>query len=318
MGSQGQQRGYPQKLGLSAFGLSLLADVRPPGAWEARPLREPSLQIRSVTAQAIEDSWSDMEALGWEGVIDGARFSVEEGHAGDHLFVHAHRSSHHLSADGTILQCASVSLDDPLSWRIVLDSVLFSVAQIVGYEALHAAAFVGSEGAVAITAGSGGGKSTLLAELLSRGYPLLADDITVLGPRTTLSPRAPGPLLAHPGPPLMNLPADTGAGLGSVIAPAGAENWAAVATHAEAAPLVALVLLERRTGLTTGLHRVDEPLALLMKALLPFPRSHERTRARFELASELAGQASIWVLTADPGTKPGVLADLLLTISRST
>jgi hypothetical protein len=305
---------------LRAFGLSLLTDAaaQPPGAWEPRPFGEPSLQLRSATPKAIENSWSGVKALGWEAMIDGARFSVEEGQAGDHLFVHAHRSSHHLSADGTLLQCSSVSLDDPLSWRIVLDSVLFTVAQIVGYEALHAATYVGPAGAVAITAGSGGGKSTLLATLLSRGYPLLADDITVLGPPSTHGPHPPGPLLAQPAPPVMNLPMQADLGLGSVIARAGEENWTAVATHAEAVPLDSLVLLERRAGLTTDLHRPDQPLALLMKALLPFPRSEERTRARFEMASQLCDQTSIWVLTADPSTEPGVLADLLPSVSAAT
>ncbi|MGO8721737.1 MAG: hypothetical protein ACLQRM_03195, partial [Acidimicrobiales bacterium] len=210
MGSQGQQRGYAQKLGLSAFGLSLLADVTPPGAWEARPIREPSLQIQSVTAQAIEHSWSGLETIAWEAVIDGAPFIVERGIAGDHRFVHGThpdrhgtpsddmasdgtlsdgtRAVHHLSPGASVLQCAPSDPADPSWWRVVLDSVLFTVALLQGYEALHAGALVTPDGAIAITAASGGGKSTLLTELLGRGLELMADDVLVLDSRGTEPP----------------------------------------------------------------------------------------------------------------------------------
>ena len=73
---------------LAAFGLSLRFETPPPGAWEARPLREPSLQISSVAAQAVERSWSGLQEIAWEGVIDGAPFVVERGIEGDHRFVH--------------------------------------------------------------------------------------------------------------------------------------------------------------------------------------------------------------------------------------
>src|SRR5664280_55979 len=130
MESSGRGGGV-QRLGLAAFGLSLLADVPLPGAWEPRRLREPSLQIRSVTAQAIENSWSGLQAIGWEAVIDGARFVVERGIDGDHRFVHgAHpdrsgtrsdgiRAVHHLCADASVLQCAPSDPAEPSWWRVV-------------------------------------------------------------------------------------------------------------------------------------------------------------------------------------------------------
>ena len=133
MESSGQQGGGAQQLGLTAFGLGLLADVPLPGAWETRRLREPSLQIRSVTAQAIENSWSGLEAIGWEAVVDGAPFIVERGIDGDHRFVHgAHpdrsgarsdgaRAVHHLCAEASVLQCARSDPAEPSWWRVVLD-----------------------------------------------------------------------------------------------------------------------------------------------------------------------------------------------------
>jgi hypothetical protein len=187
---------------LAAFGLSLRFETPPPGAWEARPSRDPSLQILSVTAQAIADSWSGLQAIGWEGVIDGAPFVVERGVAGDHRFVHGAppdqhgapsdgtRAVHHLSPDASVLQCAPSDPSEPSWWRVVLDSVLFTVALLQGYEALHAAAIATPDGVIAITAATGGGKSTLLSELLGRGLALMADDVLVLESRGDAPPLA--------------------------------------------------------------------------------------------------------------------------------
>ena len=214
MDSLRQQAGGTPRLGLAAFGLGLIADVPPPGAWKTRPLREPSLQIRSsVNARAIEDSWSGLQEIGWEGVIDGAPFVVERGVEGDHRFVHGAqpdqngmpldgtRAIHHLSADASVLQCAPTDPAEQSWWRVVLDSVLFTVALLQGYEALHAGALATPDGVIAITAASGGGKSILLTELLGRGLALMADDVLVLDSQGTEPP------LAHPAPPLMTIPA---------------------------------------------------------------------------------------------------------------
>jgi hypothetical protein len=321
----GRTSGGAQHLGLTAFGLGLIADVPPPGAWEARPLGGPNLQIRSsVTAQAIEDSWSGLQTIGWEGVIDGAPFVVERGAEGDHRFVHgtqpdqngtplhgsgtpsnAIRAVHHLSADATVLQCAPADPADPSWWRAVLDSVLFTVALLQGYEALHAGAVATPDGAIAITAATGGGKSTLLAELLQRGLALMADDVLVLESRENASP------LAHPGAPLMTVPANIAPAPGALIASVGEERWVAVPAHPEAIPLKALVVLNRSPGLATGLHRAPNPLAALMGSLLSFPRVPERERARFELAGAITSHVPIWELGADPSVDPGTLAGLL-------
>ena len=327
MGSQGQQRGYAQQLGLAAFGLSLITDMPPPGAWEARPLREPSLQIRSVTAQTIEHSWSGFEGMGWEGVIYGAPFVVERGRAGDYRFVHGTRAVHHLSADASVLQCAPSDPADPSWWRVVLDSVLFTVALLQGYEALHAGAIATPDGVIAITAASGGGKSTLLSELLGRGLELMADDVLVLESQGAEAP------LAHPAAPLMTVPAtriptlkeadpsETGeasppeagdAGPPETISSIDDERWIAVPVHPEPLPLQALVVLDRQPGLQLSLHQIQDPLAPLMGSLMNFPRTPERQQTRFDLASVLASKTALWRLTADLSVPPDILADTLL------
>jgi hypothetical protein len=363
MKSPEQKRGATRQSGLTAFGLSLLFDVAPPGSWVAQAAGEaslageagtrgeagaertgslPSLEIRSsISAQAIEDSWSGLQEIGWEGVIDGAPFVVERGVAGDHRFVHGDgtRAVHHLSPDASVLQCAPADPADPSWWRVVLDSVLFTVALLQGYEALHAGAVATPDGVIAITAASGGGKSTLLSELLGRGLALMADDVLVLEARDSahetrdvleargsvlegrgtnsslsLSP------LTYPAPPLMTVPKTRLSRLGEdnysdtpeIICSLDDEHWIAVPVYPEPLRLKSLVLLDRRPGLQLSLEKLEDPLAPLMGSLMNFPRTPERQRARFELASTLASNTTLWRLAADMDTPPDVLADVLL------
>jgi hypothetical protein len=293
----------------------------PPGAWEARRPRQPAVEIRSVSSHTVAGLWSGVLSKGWEGTIDGAHFAVERGAGGDHRFVHGAspdsdgvpseetRAVHHLDASGSVLSCAPSDPTDPRWWRVVLDSVLFTAGLLHGYEALHAAAVVAPDGAIAITAASGGGKSTLLSELLSRGLALLADDVLVLEARGIQAP------LAHPAPPLMTIPATRAASLPiapDVICTVEDELWVAAPVHPEPIPLKALVVLDRRRGGELSLAKIDSPLAPLLDALMKFPRTPDRELVRFELASMIAGTTEQWRLTADLETPPGILADKLL------
>lgn len=326
-----------QRLGRAAFGLSLLTDLTPPGAWEARPLVRPTLRLVSVTPQTVARVWSGKAGIGWEGMIDGARFVVERGRGGDHRFVHGAYPDesgapstgtiaiHHLSADASVLSCAPANAGEPSWWRLVLDSVLYTVAMIQGYEALHTAALATpNDVAIAITAPSGAGKSTLLSELLRRGLTLMADDVLILKPAGTDAP-----VLAHPAPPLMTVPAArlpalaeanfaTKIGVGEPDPPEAivsleGESWIAVPVHPDPLPLRALVVLDRRPECDLSLTEIDEPLAPLLGSLMNFPRTPKRQRARFELASTLAATSTLWRLAADPSVPPDVLADTLLT-----
>lgn len=284
-----------------AFGLGLRFKGTLPGAWLLRG-GEPGLEIRSVGRGEVDDRWSGAGECGWEALIDGAPFVAERGRAGDHRFRHGERSLCHLSADASLLLC---EVDELVGWRVVLDSVLFSVALIAGYEALHAGAIGTEAGALAITAAAGGGKSTLLAELLGAGYPLFSDDVVAL------ETRGDAPPLAHPGPPLMTVPVRVDPPPGEPIAPLGEERWVGVPAAPEPLPLAGLVVLDRRPGLGTGLARVEDPLAVLLRSLLRFPRTAERERSRFELAAAIAAHVPIWVLGAEPSVEPAALAELL-------
>jgi hypothetical protein len=314
-----------------AFGLALLTDLAPPGAWPQGASSpgapgEPPLQVRAASAAAIAALWSGAEAVGWEGTIDGAPFVVERGRGGDHRFVHgaapaadgtpspATRAVHHLCAEARVLSCAPTHPEDPVWWRELLDSTLFTVALLRGYEALHAGAIATPAGALAIAAATGGGKSTLLSELLARGAALMADDVLVLEPRGAAEvPRA------HPAPPAMTVPAARAERLRGALAPPpatiatlGEEHWIAVPVHPGPLPLAALVVLDRARELATALHRDEQPLGALLGALLRYPRTSARERTRFETAAAIAAHAPVWRLEADPSASPAALAELLL------
>jgi hypothetical protein len=292
-----------------AFGLSLDFEQPPPGAWRTVVGEEASVEVRLGARREIEQAWSGGAEIGWEAEIDGARFVAERGQDGDFRFLHGERSLHHLSADLALLRCAFGG-EGPSEWRVVLDSVLFSLALLRGHEALHAGAVATERGAIAIAAGAGGGKSTLLAELLQGGLALFSDDVVVLD-------AAPGGLpLAYPGAPVMTVPAGTAPLPGELIAAVGGESWVGVPTSPDPVPLAALILLDRRPGGATGLHRVGDPFAALIGSLLHFPRTPERERARFELAGTIASQLPIWRLEADLSVDPATLAELVVEASR--
>jgi hypothetical protein len=296
-----------------AFGLDLdFGDLRPPGAWTPREPSSSAVRLELVRPAEIDAVWSGAAAIGWQATIDGAPFTIEIGRDGDHRFLHGHAGRrcdiHHLSADRRLLLCAPSNPDQPLWWRALLDTVLFTVALLHGRQALHAAAVATRAGAIAITARSGGGKSTLLAELLRGGLPLLADDILALEPQRDGAP------LAHPAPPLVTLPAGAGEStpaLGKTIAVLEQERWLAVPTQPTPMPLAAIVLLDRHGDPPGHVRPVSRTLAPLIASLLRFPPTSAREQARFEFAGELSERVPMLALSAPPTAPPARLVELL-------
>jgi hypothetical protein len=287
--------------GYTSFGIPLASSLEFPGAW--RP-SAPRSDATFVAAGELPP-WSGPIESGWQGLLDGEIFDVIRSPTGAHRFLHGDQELFHLSPDHRTLTSAPVAARDSRWWRVLLDSVLFTVSLLRGHDALHAGAVVTPSGAVAIVARSGAGKSTLLAQLLSDGHELVTDDVLFLEPEGDH-------VLAHPGPPLMTLPRERADGVGTPLRDLGDEVWTAVPVVARPIPLSRLVLLDRRTSVPTAICRVEKPLGPLMTHLLRFPRTRERELGRFSLASAVATRAEIWHLIADVQVPPHQLAALVL------
>lgn len=288
-----------------AFGVDLALEPALPGAWATRTPRQPPVRVMICGPADVASAWSGEAAPGWQARLgDGERFRCTRGCAGDHRFAYGARATFHLSEDGSLLRCAPEDPHD-LAWqRVLLDSVLVSVALLHGHEALHAAAVDTAAGVLAVTALSGGGKSTLCSELVRRGHGLVADDVVALSGDD-------GTVVAHPGPPVMNLPPERVGTVGRHITTFSDDAWVEEPVIARCRPLAAVVFLTREGTAPVRCTRVAAPALRLMPALLRFPLTRERERARFRLACDIADRVPVYELSAGLGATPDQLADEL-------
>ena len=286
---------------LSSYGISLTSSLSFPGPWRAQP---PASEATAIGIGQLPVTSRDM-ALGWSGKCDGKAFVAAVSRSGEHWFLHGGQTLFHLSADYRTLTGESSVERGTGWWRILLDSVLFSVALLRGCEALHAGAVATQCGAVAIVARSGAGKSTLLAELLRQGYGFVSDDILFLDSEGD-------ELFAHPGPPVMTLPRERAADTGTHLGDIGDEVWLGIPVVSGPVPLRRLVLLDRTPAAPSGLTRVEKPLAPLLTHLLRFPRARDRDFARFSVASTIASRCEVWHLVAGMNAAPHRLAALVV------
>jgi hypothetical protein len=292
-----------------AFGLELESSFALPGIGTVAEGGRPDIALRLAAPGEVARRFSGASGPPlWQTVFpDGCTFRVDAGALGDRLFTYGERATFHLwMAAGTLI-CEPAEPEDPAWQRQLLDTVLLCASHLRGFELLHASAVECPEGVVAIAADTGGGKTSLAAELVRRGNPLFADDIVALGRRGR-------GIVAHPAPPVMNLAREQpGADeIGTPIATFDADDETWIAVHgAAAAPadVAAIFLLDRRPHVATHV----EPLAPNALHLLPhsvgFHNRPERQRIRFELLSDLAATTPILRLRADVEVPPAALAD---------
>jgi hypothetical protein len=295
-----------------AFGLQLRTGFRLPGMTPMHRAGLPSLELSLIAEDELRAAWSGAERPPvWRGELgSGVPLTIDDGVAGDVLFTYGDRASFHLSASGSSLVCAPTGTGG--DWqRALIAKVLPSVSVMLGYEALHASALRCPHGALAILASSGAGKTTLATELVLRGWPLMTDDVLVLGRRA-------GDVLAHPGSPHLNATEDLARrlcrrGVASSLAVIDGEHWmAADGIVAHPAPLKLLCLLRRGPQLSLDVDVLPSTPLPFVPYMLGLPGDVARERSRFSLYADLAGSATILQVDCGVADGPAQVADAIV------
>lgn len=150
--------------------------------------------------------------------------------------------------------------EEELLCALLITTVMAALLRQRELLVLHANVAVTQHGAIAIAGESGSGKSTTQAALLKRGYPMLADDVTVLQQNPE------GTVIALPGVPKMNLCVDAAMNLGhdvvnlsrnplmgtKVIVPVAECDCVT-----DALPLKTIFLISRHTGESLIINRLN-------------------------------------------------------------
>ena len=289
-----------------AHGLQVLSPFALPGMAERSDPSLPSLELDLFTRPSVELGWSSARRI-WEGRLgDGETLLVSGTPDGRYLFAFGERALFGLDAAGRHLACAPSEAG--VAWqRVLLTKVLPNIAMLRGYEALHASAVSSPQGAVLVLAPSGTGKTALALALARGGWPLISDDILVLG-------RDADGVHAHPGTPHLNVerPARRGRPhreVAQVLGILGGELWlAADSVTDEPRPIAAVCLLER--GFPGPLEiqtRRATPLSLA-PYMLGLADGPERERERFALYCDLACEARSVRIIAGLSDTPAMIA----------
>ena len=233
--------------GAAVFGLHVLGIKHLPepvqaaaGLARAHPTRSLRLAAGAVADQPA--------AVRWRSGPPGKGFAVTERPTGGWVLELEGLGRAELSADGCHATLAPVARHHEWPW-FVLNQVVGFAATLQGLEVLHASAVAIDGRAVAITAPSGVGKTTLALALVESGARFLADDALALE-------RVGDTVVAYPGPGIasrVRTPKLRGAGP-SATGPSARDKTRAIIADPGVDPVTlgTLVLLERaRAGTPT-------------------------------------------------------------------
>lgn len=294
----------------NAVGLGLRSEFSLLGMSPVDNLTPPIVSIRLSTRGELEQTWpGTVEEIAGT-LPDGCSFRGELGSDGTRRLTYGERATYVLSADSGTILCAPSNFEEPSWQRFLLDSVLLKASDAHGFEALHASAVEGPTGVLAFATKSGGGKSSIAAELARRGHRFFADDVLAMA-------RVDGQVHAYTSPPVMNLPlagAQTAppTQIGVALAVFDEEAWVAVRAHAsEPRPVARIYLLARQAGLGLGLDLLQPSPMHLLPHVLTGGGSDERMTSRFELLGDLVAQSPIYRLRAPPEIGVAQLADVV-------
>jgi hypothetical protein len=292
-----------------AFGLAIesfvpLAAVAPNGS--AQDGRR--VTLHPAQPEDLERGWGSGAA---ETVVelrfpDGRTMMRIEHHRPEGFRVWAPRHGRYVvSADGRRVCMAIPSLRSWRWQRLLFAQVLPLAATLQGLEPLHASAVALGGSAVAFLASSGSGKTSVAADLVSRGAELLTDDV--------LSVEASDAgVLAHPGAGLVNIDPRELARLGPMgrarlgIALGETDKvHLAAPLAAGPRPLKAVYFLRRGdSGPRPRIvpHVRSDARRFLAGTFIRYVRSPERLRTHLEVCARLAGSVPAFDLLVPEGS----------------
>lgn len=282
---------------LSGFGLQLESDFPLPAAEPSEGSHEPlDLMLARVPRRVLDEMEAEPRFLRHLTVFDERPFAMLEATAGDILFQYGKTALFHLSADHRLLRCAVSDSSDRAWQRVLLDTILSTVSLLHGNELLHASSVETSAGVIAFSAASGGGKTSIAAEIVRRGGRFFSDDVLALE-------RDHDETVVATGPPLMNLPVALPAeGLGDVevLDRFGDEHWVQIRrARSRRRRLAAIVLLKREPGAVLSCERIEVTSLDLLPHVFGFFHLPGRMRRTFDLLGHVAERTPIFALSAD-------------------
>lgn len=268
-------------------------------------------RVLDADRDEVDARWSGAEREVWRTTLhDGRPLEVILGSAGDHLLRHGEASLVHIDESRTRVTChAARGWLDPGWQRLLADWLPYLLALLDGGEALHAASVHDGIGVIAFVALSGGGKTTLAAEMVRRGAALVADDIVLLE-------RDEGGIVVQPGPPTLSLDragAPAPAAVGSRVAEFGDEQWVEVPNRIDAPTreVRAVILVDRGTYDGVSCEPDASPVISLLAQAVGMPHLTGRDGERFRRYADLAAAASVLRLRASSRTAPHELLNVV-------
>jgi hypothetical protein len=266
-----------------AFGLDVEAtyDIPALGSSAGRVSSRRTV-CREVSARELERAWAAAES---EDAVelrypDGRLFMSIRRHPDLGYRIWAPRHGRHVvSSDGTEIRSA-LPRRAVLAWqRLFFAQTLPLAAALQGLEVLHASAVGVGGRAVAFTAASGSGKSSLAAHLVAAGASFLTDDVLALD-------YTEDDVLAHAGPARASvasqeLRAMTPVGRARLGKRVGATDKPHFEPASPPSPLPLAILYRVIRGSLTGRplfreHAPPPPRLVLASSFLPYLRTRER------------------------------------------
>ena len=304
----------------AAFGLAVEAEFPVPGLSPSPEASAITRRCRLSLAEAdIDADWDLAEAERiheerFEGDEEPARTIDRHTLLGYRLYAR-HFGLARISPDGTSVVCAPPDVE-PWRWqRFLVGRILPIAAVLQGLEAIHASAVAWGDGAVAIVAPSGGGKSSIALQLALRGARFVTDDVLVVEPDESDG------CLGHPGPGTIGVRENEErvAGAGSIAQVGrilGRSDKAYVELPSVDGPrkLKALYFLRAAgegepAGVGT-LPRVD-PLELLASTFVTSVRTPDRMRTHLEVWARVAASVPCYTLVRTEESSAAALAALI-------